>query len=145
VSRISSRYTQFLKWAFPAFWFGGLALLMLDQGVFMVPALMMGAGWVFFKSFLWDVADDVRDEGEALRVRFRGEEETIAFADVLDVSLTRFTSPQRISLRLARPGRFGEQIVFIPNGNRLGSGLVGGNAIAGMLAGKVARARSNRA
>ena len=118
---------------------------MVNQMVFMVPALMMAVGWVFFKSFLWDVVDEVHDTGEALRVRFRGEEETIAFADVLDVSLTRFTSPQRISLRLARPGRFGEQIVFIPNGNRLGSGIAGGNAIAGMLAGKVARARSIRA
>ena len=155
MDRLSSRYTRFLKWAFPALWFGGLALLMLsafnegwagqDPMVFIAPALLIVFGWVFFKSFLWDVADEVHDAGDALRVHYRRDEETIAFADVLDVSITRFASPQRISLRLARAGRFGEQVVFIPNGNRFGAGISGGKTIAGMLAAKVARARSNRA
>ena len=112
---------------------------------FIGPALLMVLGWIFFRSFLWDVADEVHDEGEALRVRMRGEEETIAFADVANVSITRFTSPQRIMLRLARPGKFGADIAFFPNANRLGGGISGGGTIAEMLAAKVARARSDRA
>jgi hypothetical protein len=91
------------------------------------------------------VADEVHDTGEALRVRFRDEEETIGFDQILDVTITKLSSPQRISLRLARPGRFGESIAFFPNANRLGPGISGGSAIAEMLAARVARARSDRA
>jgi hypothetical protein len=146
VSRISSGYTRFLKWAFPGFWFGGLAWFAFqDPAELIAPALLMVLGWIFFRSFLWDVADEVHDTGEALRVRFRDEEETIGFDQILDVTITKLSSPQRISLRLARPGRFGESIAFFPNANRLGPGISGGSAIAEMLAARVARARSDRA
>jgi hypothetical protein len=155
VNRISSHYTRFLKWAFPAFWFGALGLFMLrelpsrdfgqDPVVFIGPVAMAVLGWFFFKGFVWDVVDEVLDAGEALVVRWRGAEETIRFDDIQDVRMTRLTSPQRISLHLARPGRFGAEIAFFPNANRLGPGLSGGATIAQMLAAKVARARSNRA
>lgn len=116
-----------------------------DPMVYVVPVVLAAFGWFFFKSFVWDVVDEVHDAGEALVVRHRGAEETIALDAIAAVSLARFSSPQRISLHLAQPGRFGAEIAFFPNANRLGPGIAGGRAIAEMLAARVARAKANRA
>jgi hypothetical protein len=123
MKRISSRYTFFLKRAFPVLWFGFLAIfvallvaapgtpLLLDLAA---PALMAVVGFVLMKKLMWDLADEVLDGGDFLVVKHRGMEETIPLASIMNVNATMLVNPPRITLRLDAPGRFGNEVSFSP-------------------------------
>src|SRR5436305_10008305 len=80
--RISSRNTFFLKRVFPVLWFG-IVVLSLAAGlaaaragkavpppVFIVPLLLFVIGYAVMSKLVLDLADEVLDEGAAMRVRF---------------------------------------------------------------------------
>ena len=123
MERISSGQTFFMKRVFPAFWLGAIALaavvLVIDRGtpplaMFVVPVAMLAIGGVVFRKLLWDLADEVRDGGSFLLVRRGGIEERIPLANVVNVSVSQFTNPRRLALRLRTRGKLGDEIVFIP-------------------------------
>jgi len=124
--RISSRQTFFLKRLFPVLWFG-MVVLSLVAGlagaragkavpppVFIVPLLLFVIGYVVLRKLVFDLADEVFDEGDALRVRIGSEEERIALTDIINVGYTQFVNPPRITLTLRQPGRFGREVSFSP-------------------------------
>ena len=124
--RISSRNTFFLKRVFPLLWFGMVALSVaaavagaraahaLPAAVFIVPLLLLVIGYAIMRKLIFDLADEVFDEGDALRVRFGPDEERIALTDVINVGYTQFVNPPRITLTLRQPGRFGREVSFSP-------------------------------
>lgn len=65
----------------------------------------------------WNLADEVVDHGDHLRVRRRGIEETLAIADIEKVSAEYAIRPIRVNLSLRTPGAFGRRIVFVPRPN----------------------------
>ncbi len=120
---ISSRQTFFIRKVFPVIWFGFLAVfcaLAANAGAWKEPAFFIGplamavAGFVVMRLLVRDLADEVRDGGGFLVVRRGGDEERVALANVMNVGMSQFTNPRRLSLRLRRPGRFGDEVVFIP-------------------------------
>ena len=60
--------------------------------------------YIVFRRLIFDLADEVTDEGDALRVRFGHEEERIPFAQIMNVSYTGMMNPPRITLMLRSPG-----------------------------------------
>ena len=56
--------------------------------------------------------DEVCDDGDALVVKNRGQEQRIALADIKNVNYSPFVSPPRVTLSLRRPTVFGDQISF---------------------------------
>ena len=124
--RISSRQTFFVKRVFPVLWFGivvvslaaGLAAVRAGKAVpapaFIVPLLLFVVGYAVMRRLVHDLADEVFDEGDALRVRFGSDEERIALADIINVGYTQFVNPPRITLTLRQPGRFGREVSFSP-------------------------------
>jgi hypothetical protein len=124
MTRISSSLTSWHKTIFPAVWFGILALVLsvvlltgafLENPIFVVLPIAMGAfGYVLMRAIIWDLVDEVYDCGDHLVVRNGGEEDTVALSNILDVKASIFTRPDRITLRLAHPGKFGAKIVFCP-------------------------------
>jgi hypothetical protein len=123
--RISSRNTYFLKRVFPIIWFGILGLFVATAFfsarnapppvvVFIVPMVLFAIGYFVMRRLVLDLADEVYDEGDALRVRFGGDEERIALANIINVSYAGLTNPQRITLTLRTPGRFGREVTFSP-------------------------------
>jgi hypothetical protein len=124
MERISSDQTFFIKRIFPVFWLGIVGLFAFgsiasgeawQQPEFIaVPVIMVVFGFLLFRKLVWDIADDVRDGGSFLLVRKGSIEERVPLANVMNVSLSQFTNPRRISLRLRMPGKFGDEIVFIP-------------------------------
>lgn len=125
--RISSRNTFFVKRVFPLLWFGGLTLFLataLSAGLharakpalvfFVVPFLMFGLGFWLMRRLVFDLADAVYDDGDALRVRFRGEEERIPLANIINISYSGLTNPPRATLTLRQPGMFGKEVTFSP-------------------------------
>jgi hypothetical protein len=123
--RISSRTTFLYKRVFPVAWFGfflifiaGIVLPVWSSGrypplpFFIVPVVVFGTIFVVMKKLVFDLVDEVLDAGDALIVRNRGQEERIAFSDIINVNYTPFVSPPRVVLSLRRPSIFGSQVAF---------------------------------
>lgn len=121
---ISSRMTKFYKYVFPAIWFGFLAIFFvtgLTAGAaresppfFIVPGVMAVFGYVLFKKLLWVLVDEVRDGGDFLVVRNRGEEVRVDLSNIMNVSASSNMNPPQVTLRLVRPSKFGSELVFSP-------------------------------
>jgi len=125
--RISSRNTFFLKRVLPALVFGVLALgvaapLLLTRGnagalpwpALIAPLVLGVVFYLLLKRLVFDLADEVIDEGDALRVRFGEEIERVPRAQIINVSYSGITNPPRITLTLRNAGRFGREITFSP-------------------------------
>jgi hypothetical protein len=125
--RISSRNTFFLKRILPLLFLGVLALGVLlpllsahasgrpvPYPVLAMPVVMGVIFFVVFKRLVFDLADEVIDEGEALRVRFGQDEERLPLANIMNVSYAGLSNPRRVTLTLRQPGRYGSEITFSP-------------------------------
>ena len=84
------------------------------QGPFVVivPIAMIGFGYFIMQKLVFDLVDEVSDDGDALVVKNRGQEQRIALADIKNVNYSPFISPPRVTLSLRRPTVFGDQITF---------------------------------
>ena len=150
--RISSSNTFVLKRIFPVIWFGVPTVLLVVTVttwrttpstpviVFVMPVLVCGIGFFVMRRLVFDLADEVVDEGDALRVRFGHEEERIPLADIMNVSYAGMTSPPRVTLTLRSPCRFGREVTFSPPRTFLGS-LAGSNPLVKELIERVDAAR----
>ena len=124
MTKISSKSTFIYKRLLPVFWFGFL-------GVFVAVSLIMGAGqaplqlvigpiaiaivgFFFFRRFVWDLADEMMDGRDHLLVKLRGVEERIPLSNIMNVSVSSYVNPPRVSLRLVNSGNLGSEIVFAP-------------------------------
>jgi hypothetical protein len=123
--RISAKRIWIHKKLSPIFMFGFLALFLLvgmlsgavaEQPMFLVIPIVIGAfGFYLHKFLVWDLVDEVLDDGDYLVVRNRGEEERVALADIMNVNASMFTNPPRITLRLRYQSRFGSEVAFSPD------------------------------
>ena len=153
MKRISSGSTFLFKRVLPAFWFLFLAFFLasslwggrdrLNPILIGGPLLMGAILFVVMRYFLWILADEVQDGGDHLRIRRGSVEERIALTDILNVSVTVQQHPQRIALRLARSGRLGDEIVFLP-ATRFRWNPFARNEVAEDLIVRVDRARAER-
>jgi hypothetical protein len=124
MKRISSSWTAFHKKVFPVMWFGFLALFFAtatlsgavarDPSFLVVPIVMATFGFFFMRKLVWDLVDEVFDCGDALLIRNRGEEALLPLSNIMNVSVSTYSNPQRITLRLVTPGIFGGEIAFSP-------------------------------
>jgi hypothetical protein len=73
---------------------------------------MLGIGYALMKKLIFDLADEVWDDGSALLVKKGGQEERIALSDIKNVNYSTMSSPPRVVLSLRRPSVFGEQLAF---------------------------------
>ena len=123
--RISSKGTFFKKWVFPTVWFGILIVIVGTSiftsaqhnsappfPFFIVPAIMAVGGFFIMKKMLFDLVDEVWEDGDSLIVKNRGQEQRIALSDIKNVSYSPYMNPPRVTLSLRRPTVFGEQITF---------------------------------
>jgi hypothetical protein len=123
--RISSKTTFLYKRIFPIFWFGIITLIFISAvllgvaggqtvpvQVLIIPLVMAGFGYFFMKRFLFDLVDEVWDDGAQLVVRNRGQEDRIALSDIMNVSYSPLVNPPRVTLMLRKPSIFGTEVSF---------------------------------
>jgi hypothetical protein len=122
---VSSKMTFFNKRVFPVIWFGFLAVF-IGVALFsttgrnaasplpflIVPAIMIVVGYVIMKKLIFDMVDEVWDDGDTLVVKNRGQEHRVALSDIKNVSYSPFVNPPRVTLSLRRPTIFGDEITF---------------------------------
>jgi hypothetical protein len=79
---------------------------------FVIPLVMMAFGFFIMKKLVFDLVDEVWDDGDTLLVKNRGQEERIVLSDIKNVNYSPYVNPPRVTLSLRRPTIFGEQISF---------------------------------
>jgi len=84
----------------------------LSTSFFIAPALIMLIGFPNTKKLVFDVADEVWDDDDALIAKKRGKQQRIALSDIRDASYSAFTN--RVTLSVRGPSVLGEQITFAP-------------------------------
>jgi hypothetical protein len=123
--RISSGSTFFYKRVFPIIWFGMTGVFLFfgiigsikgaEPPLVLVPlVVMIIAGLFVFKKLLFDLVDQVWDDGDALIVRNKNDEERIPLSQIINISDSFLTNPPRITLTVREPTRFGKEIAFMP-------------------------------
>jgi hypothetical protein len=123
--RLSSKMTFFYKRVFPVVWFGFLilfiALPLIAGGgrhaatpfpFLIVPLIMIGVGYFMMKKLVFDLVDEVWEDGDSLVVKNRGQEEHVAFRDIKNISYSQFMNPPRVTIATRTPTVFGDQITF---------------------------------
>jgi len=153
VKVISSGQTFFIKKIFPVVWLGFIAVFFVtglisggikqDPVFLIMPLIMIAFGALLFKHLVWDLADEVKDAGDYLIVRKGGIEERISLQDIMNISMSTATNPPRLSLRLRKVCKFGDEVVFSPARN-FSFNPFAKNAIAEDLIVRVDRARASR-
>lgn len=126
MSLISSSLTFYYKRIFPVIWVGG-GIVILGLGIYaalfqgkisglfplvIVLPIIFFFGFFFMKKYVFDLVDEVWDDGDALVVKNKGQEQRIALADITNVSYAAMTSPPRVVLSLRHPTVFGDQVAF---------------------------------
>jgi hypothetical protein len=124
MTKISSASTQFYKKLFPLFWFGFLTFFiigMIKDRVYekapealLIPWIALVVGVIVMKKLVWDLADEVYDCGDFLFIKKSSIEERVKLSDIMNVSASTNTNPQRITLRLVHPVQLGSEISFSP-------------------------------
>lgn len=126
MKRVSSQWTFFYKRVFPVVWTVGLLAIFgiglyarlshargnIPLPFFIVLPIMFGFGFYFMKKFVFDLVDEVWDDGHALLVKNNGQQERIALGDIKNVNYSPLVNPPRVILSLRRPTLFGDKIAF---------------------------------
>ena len=116
--------TFYFKKLFPSIWFGFLAFFLVTSVAsgapneslmfLVVPIFMAIFGFFFFKKILWDLADEVYDEGKSLLFRKSGKEQRVLLKDIINISYAQMSSPERVVLQVRSEGAIGKELAFNP-------------------------------
>jgi hypothetical protein len=123
--RVSSKATFYYKRVFPIAFFGILLLVIVGPVLlgsnpaqppplpfFIIPAAMAVFAYVVMKKLVFDLVDEVWDDGDALIVRNGTMQDRIAFTDIKNVSYSVLINPPRVTLSLRQPSAFGSSVTF---------------------------------
>jgi hypothetical protein len=137
---ISSGKTHYFKDTFPRFYFGFLGIFLVvslvllftatDYSVvFVIIPIIVGAfGYFLMKRFVFDLVDEVWDEGDTLLIKNAGQEHRVRLLDIINVNDSVAINPPRITLTLRDGGLSGRDITFSPQ--RSGLFRLGRNPVA---------------
>jgi hypothetical protein len=125
MNRLSSRSTFVTKRVFPILWFGFVGMFFVSSLIaslsgeavpvqFLIfPLVMAGFGYFVMKNLVLDLVDEVWDAGSELVVKNKGSETRVLLSEIVNVSYSVATSPQRVTLTLRHPTALGKEITFV--------------------------------
>ena len=126
VRRLNSKLTFFYKKVIPLMCFGFLGFFVFKvltaQGTPKGPGIPFAivpiamAVFIFFsmKRSVWDLIDEVYDEGATLLFRNRGREVRVSLRDIKNVSYSKMSSPPRVTLSIRYDTDLGKELSFSP-------------------------------
>jgi hypothetical protein len=123
--RISSKATFYYKRVLPFIWFGLLGLFIVGALVswsvsgihppplfLLAPVAICAVGYFIMRKLVFDMVDEVLDDGKVLIVRNGTQEQRIPYADIMNVGYSTAVNPPRVTLSLRQPGIFGSTVTF---------------------------------
>jgi hypothetical protein len=114
-----------LIFAFPLIWVDRARLPSMWPLLLAMLAVLLVGYWLM-KRVLFDLVDEVFDNGDALLVKNRDQEERVSLSDIAEIRYGSLFNPLRVTLSLKRPSIFGVEIAFL---RPAGFPLVGSAAI----------------
>lgn len=124
--RLSARGMFYTKRVFPAIFLGIPSVMCLVVLLFsimnrdwsglvalIVFGFMIGFGLLVMKKLVFDLVDEVWDEGDYLLIKNKKLEDRISLTSIINVNYL-VCNPPRITLTLRQPCRFGTEITFTP-------------------------------
>jgi hypothetical protein len=126
MKKLSSKSTFFLKRILPAvfFLFIGLSFLLplfdgeqhhkADMMLLIVPVLMAVFFYYLMKNLVFDLIDEVYDEGSTLLFKNNGKTVRVNLADIKNVSYSVVINPPRVTISLRHKTEFGDELTFSP-------------------------------
>jgi hypothetical protein len=126
MKRISSKTTFFYKLVFPTVWFGFLGIFIflslfgerqadrMDVMLFIVPVFMAAFGYFIMRKLLFDLIDEVYDEGDSLLFKNRRKEVRVGLGEIKNVSYSPMVSPPRVTISLRTKTDLGDELSFSP-------------------------------
>jgi hypothetical protein len=126
MKKLSSKSTFFYKRIFPAIWFGFLAFFILlglfadrkdssaDIMIFVGPVFMAVIGYFLMKYLVFDLVDEVYEEGSSLVFKKNGKTVLVNLTDIKNVSYSVLVNPPRVTLSLRCKTEFGDELSFSP-------------------------------
>lgn len=84
----------------------------------MITSVFMAAiGYFIMKHLVFDLVDEVYDEGLSLLFKNKGKSVRVNLADIKNVSYTVLINPPRVTLSLRHKTEFGDELTFSPPGS----------------------------
>jgi hypothetical protein len=126
MKKLSSRSTFFFKRIFPAIWFGFIIFFILtalfvdrrdaaaDVMIFVVPAFLTVVGYFIMKNLVFDLIDEVYDEGSSLLFKNKGKSVRVNLTDIKNLSYSVMVNPPRVTISLRQKTEFGDELSFSP-------------------------------
>ena len=127
MKKLTSKATFFHKRIFPSIWFGFLGVF-ICIGLFsntsvngpgimflVVPFMMVIFGYFIMKKLVWDLIDEVYDDGTSLLFRNGKQEVRVNLKDIKNVSYSTMTNPPRVTLSIRYKTPLGDELTFSPS------------------------------
>ena len=83
----------------------------------LVPAFMAATGYFIMKKLVFDLIDEVYDEGETLLFRDKGKEVRVSLTDINNVSYSSMMNPPKVTLRIGYMTELIDKLSFSPSAN----------------------------
>lgn len=125
MKKLTSKSTFINKRIFPVIWFGILALIVVksfsveganrpDPMFIVIPVLMAVFGYFIMKKLVFDLIDEVYDEGDSLLFKNSGKQVRVNLRDIKNVSYQYMINPPRVTLNLRHETALGKELSFSP-------------------------------
>ncbi len=85
--------------------------------IFVVPAFLAVVGYFIMKNLVFDLIDEVYDEGSTLLFKNKGKSVRVNLADIKNVSYSVMVNPPRVTISLRHKTEFGDELSFSPPAN----------------------------
>lgn len=82
--------------------------------VLVTAVFMVLVGYILMKHLVFDLVDEVYDEGTSLLFKNNGKSVRVNLTDIKNVSYTVLINPPRVTLSLRCKTEFGDEITFSP-------------------------------
>jgi hypothetical protein len=80
-----------------------------------IPIGMAIFGYFLMKKLVWDLIDEVYDEGASLLFRNGKQEVRVNLKDIKNVSYSTMTNPPRVTLSIRYKTPLGDELTFSPS------------------------------
>lgn len=125
MKKLSSKSTFFNKKVFPTIWFGFLAFFVISSQFesgkngpgpmfIIMPIFMAVFGYFIMKNLVFDLIDEVYDEGDSLLFKNSDKEVRISLRDIKNVSYQTMMNPPKVTLSLRHETDLGNELSFSP-------------------------------
>ena len=126
MKQISSQSTYLYKKLFPKFFYGFILIFVVIAHIamvksgevevffYLIPLSMAVISYVALNMLVFDLVDEVWDCGDSLEFKNKDVEERVPLSEIINLSLTAFSSPPRITVTLRNEGKLRKEIVFSP-------------------------------